>query len=159
MERARRSKGSPSEARKYALRLLSYRARSCSELVGRLQQKGFSREEAERTVGYLKDKGFIEDRDVARELLRYATERKHLGRRGIEMFLRRRGIDRDIISDILSSHTVDVDRVSAMKYVKRRLGALDSLPDETVKRRISAALRRRGFSAEVIRMAVNSLEA
>jgi regulatory protein len=159
MERGRRSKGSPSEAIKYALRLLSYRSRSCSEIIGRLEQKGFSQEEAERTVRYLQEKGFIEDRRVAMELLRDATERKHLGRRGIEMFLRRRGINREIINDILSSHAVDVDRVSAMKYVRRRLRVLDTLPDETVKRRIRAALRRRGFSAEVIRMAVKSLEA
>ena len=156
MKRARRLKGSPNEARSYALRLLSYRSRSSSEMIERLGKKGFAPEDTERTIQYLQDRGLIEDRTLAQELFTNAVERRCLGRMGIRAFLGRRGIDKGLVNETLSTHTRDMEKESAVRYVKKRLVALQRHPKAIQRRRIQAALQRRGFSADIIREAVTS---
>ena len=153
----RRSRGSRNEARSYALKLLSYRARSRSEMIERLRKKGFVHQETEKTVCYLEDRGFIEDRALAKELFTNAVERRSLGRRGIRAFLGRRGIDKELINELLSLHTLDMEMESADRFVEKRLESLKSYPDDVKRRRIRAALYRRGFSAEIILDAVKSV--
>ncbi len=150
MKRVRRSRDSRNETRNYALRLLSYRSRSRSEMIERLTKKGFGYEETERTVRYLQERGFIEDRALASELFTNAVERKYLGRTGIKAFLSRRGIDKELINETLSMHTRDMEMESAGRLVRKRVKALQRHPKEVKRRRIRAALQRRGFSADVI---------
>jgi SOS response regulatory protein OraA/RecX len=123
-------------------------------MIERLERKGFGYEETERAVRYLQERGFIEDRALASELFTNAVERKYLGRTGIRAFLGMRGIDKELINETLSIHTRDMEMESAGRLVKKRLKALQRHPKEVKRRRIRAALQRRGFSAEVIRMAV-----
>jgi len=149
------SRGSRNEARRYALKLLSYRSRSLREIIERLNKKGFIPAETERTVSYLKERGFIEDRALAKELFTNAVERRSLGRTGIRAFLGRRGIDKELINETLSIHTRDMEMESADRFVKKRLENLKDYPYHVKRRRIRAALHRRGFSAEVIREALN----
>ncbi len=154
---ALRSRGSRSDAIEYALRLLSYRSRSRSELIQRLCKGGFGRAESEKTVRYLKERGFIEDRTLAGELYRNAVERRVLGRIGIRAFLGRRGIEKDLIDETLSVHTTDIDRESALRFVMKRVKTLQGHPQDVKKRRIRGALQRRGFSAEIIRSVIESV--
>ena len=149
------SRGSRNKAINYALKLLSYRSRSRSEMIERLKKKGFSCQETERTVCYLQDRGFIEDRALAKELFNNAVERRSLGRMGIRVFLGRRGIDKELINETISFHTREMEMESADRFTRKRLENLKSYPDDVKRRRIRAALYRRGFSSEVIREAFN----
>jgi len=151
------SRGSRNEAIIYALKLLSYRSRSRSEMIERLNKKGFIHQETERTVRYLQDRGFIEDRALAKELFTNAVERRSLGDMGIRAFLGKRGIDKELISETISIHTRDMEIESACRFTKKRLEHLKSYPDDVKRRRIRAALYRRGFSAEIIREAVRTV--
>lgn len=151
------SRGSQNEAINYALKLLSYRSRSRSEMIERLKRKGFIHQETERTIRYLQDRGFIEDRALAKELFTNAVERRSLGRMGISAFLCRRGIDKELINETISIHTRDMEMESADRFTRKRLENLESYPDDVKRRRIRAALHRRGFTAEIIREAVKTV--
>jgi len=124
-------------------------------MIERLGKKGFGYEETERTVQYLQESGFIEDRSLAAELFTNAVERKYLGRTGIRAFLGRRGIDKELINETLSIHTRDMEMESAGRIVRKRLKALQRHPKEVKTRRIRAALQRRGFSADVINRVIS----
>ena len=92
---------------------------------------------------------------LAKELFTNAVERRSLGRMGIRAFLGRRGIDKELINETISIHTRDMEMESACRFTKKRLENLKSYPDDVKRRRIRAALYRRGFSAEIIREALN----
>lgn len=143
-------KGSPADAKACALRLLSYRSRSKKELLDRLKRKGFSDEQINNTVLFLEKAGLISDEALAGELFRYSTERKSLGKKGIEAFLLRQGIDKELVNKMLSKHSGDLEKGSAERFVEKKLKSMKNLPSDVIRRRLWGMLQRRGFSADVI---------
>lgn len=143
------------KALKYAFKLLSYRGRSQSELSKRLRMKGFGPAAVESTVEHLKKCGYLDDNALASSLKRRAEEVKLLGQRGAMMYLREMGIPKDIVEDALRDYD---ELASAFRLVENRRRAMEGLPREVARRRLSDQLRRRGYSAGTVRKALKSLE-
>lgn len=147
--RSRDFEDSRGNALKYAFRLLGYRDRSEKEMYEKLIRKGFSEKVALEAVGYLNDKGFIDDRRFAEILRKDAVERKHLGKRGTRSYLMNKGIAVDIAEDILGD---DGDYLDAAKsFVEKKLRNMKVYDEETIKRRLWGMLSRRGFSYDTIK--------
>ena len=151
-------KGSPAEAKSYALKLLSYRSRSRKEMLERLIRKGFDEEQTNNAVLFLEEAGLIKDETLAGELFSYALERKNLGRRGIEFFLSKRGIGKELISQTLSVHTKEMEMDVARRIIDKKLGTLRRYPVDVIRRRLSGMLQRRGVRAEVINKTIQYLD-
>jgi regulatory protein len=142
------------KARQYAFLLLRYRDRSEKEIVQRLQKKGFIEEIACKVRDYLKEYGFIDDIKFAAMLKRAAVEQKNLGRVGVFRYLITKGISAELARNIAGE---DSDyEVSAVVFAKRKLKQYAGLDDVTVKRRLWAALARKGYSPDVIKKALRS---
>ncbi len=139
----------------YALKLLSLRGRSVRELSFRLKRKGFSEEEIERTIEYLTERGFLDDRSLAEELLSYCQEVKHLGPRGVKEFLKKRGIEQPLIEELTCSLEDDQER--AFKLAERFYKLNRAKPDDKIKRRLYGYLYRRGYSYDTIREVLKRL--
>ena len=107
---------------------------------------------------YLKDAGLIKDEALASELLKTTIKNKHLGRKGIEIFLSRRGIEKELIDETLSGLSEEIERDTARNFVEKRFKGLKHYPKDTIKRRLWGMLQRRGFSSDIINMAVKSIE-
>jgi regulatory protein len=150
-------KGSLVEARKYALKLLNYRSRSKKEMFERLKRRGFDDEQINNTLEFLEKAGLIKDEALAPGLFRNAIEKRCLGRRGIEMFLYKRGIERELINETLSSHTREMEEGAALRLVEKKLKTLKNYPRDVVKRRLCGMLQRRGFSSDTIKMIIRKL--
>ena len=151
-------KGSPAEAKSYALKLLSYRSRSRKEMLERLIRKGFNEEQTNNAILFLEEAGLIKDETLAEELFSYALERKNLGRRGIEFFLSKRGIEKELIGQTLNVHTKEMEMEAAQRIIDKRLKTLRRYPVDVIKRRLSGMLQRRGVRAEVINKTIQSLD-
>ena len=145
------------DPKRYALRLLSYRSRSRKEIFDRLKRKGFPAAEIEKTIYFLENAGFIGDEALTRELFKYSVERKSLGKKGVEAFLTKRGIDKELIHKELSGYTKDIEAESAARFAEKKLKSLHKYPKEIIRRRIWGMLQRRGFSAEVIHKTLEGL--
>lgn len=150
-------KGSHAEARTCALKFLSYRSRSKKELLDKLKSKGFSDGDITSVIRFLEHSGLLDDQNLAGELFNHSLERRPLGKRGIEAFLARRGIGKELIHRTLSVHTTDMEEESAKRLVEKKLKSLQNYPDDVVKRRLWSMLQRRGFSAGVIQRIVKSI--
>ncbi len=150
-------RGFSAEVRTYALKLLGYRSRSRKEMYERLKRKGFENKQIRDTLKLLEDTGLIKDEVLAVELFRYAIEKKHLGKKGIEMFLFRRGIERELINETLSTHTGEMEMESALELVKRKKRLLKNYPEDIVKRRLQGMLYRRGVSIDTINTVLKSM--
>lgn len=82
---------SKNEAYKFALRSLSAAGASEKRLKERMKKKGFSEEEACATVQILKDAGFLNDQNLAKEIVEKAV--KNLEGEGLVRFrLKKAGI-------------------------------------------------------------------
>lgn len=149
-------RGSQAEAKSYALRLIEYRPRSRKEMLQRLKIKGFDDEEINGTIAYLERAGLINDEILADGLLKHAVEKKLLGKRGAELFLYKRGIERGLISKVISSHTKENEDEAAKKLLEKKLRTLRSQPEDVIKRRLYGMLQRRGFASDVIKAAISS---
>ncbi len=150
--------GSAAEARRYALKLLHYRSTSEKEIIQRLKRKSFDDTQINNTVAFLKNARLINDDVLAPELLRNATEKKLLGRKGIQAFLSNRGIKKDLIAETLSGLSEDKEKETALRLVEKKLKLLRNQPRNVIKRRLWGMLERRGFSAEVINYTLRSID-
>src|SRR6478735_8809592 len=133
-----------------ALSLLAFRARSARDLQRRLEQKGVTRERAERVIAKLRDLGLVDDADFARQLTRSKLS-AGASRRRVHQELFKRGVSREVADEAVDqvaeedglSDAESIERIARKKW--RTLGGLD---EPTRRRRLFAFLARRGFDSD-----------
>jgi regulatory protein len=139
-------------ARQYAFLLLSYKARTTSELSQRLGRKGFSPDIVYSTLQRLAELKMVDDAAFAR---RFAEDRVNIGHKGkwrVRGELLKRGIDRKQIDAAIAEAP---DEVAAAKEVATKyLSRNQRLEPAVLKRRLYALLARRGFSPDTIQRAM-----
>lgn len=128
--------------------LLRYRDRSEREITQRLQRRGFTEDVGNQVSSYLKKKGFVDDARFAESLKRVAVEQKQLGRQGVVHYMLSRGISREIIDGLCGDDEEYLQ--NARDYVERKVKQMRALDDFETKRRLWAALARKGYSVEII---------
>jgi regulatory protein len=130
-----------------ATRFLSLRPRSDSELRTRLQRGGFDTQTQDSVIGALKDKGLINDSIFAQ----YWTENRESfsprSRRLTRIELQKKGIDREVIDQVVS--TID-DETSAYRAVSSHARNVRWSDRDQFRRRLGGYLERRGFGYGVI---------
>lgn len=141
-------------AKSKALALLNKRDYSRGELTARLTEKGFDPAEAAAAVDRLAELHLIDDANYAAMVVRHYAARG-FGRQRLQDELYRRRVPRELWEDALAQ-TGDADG-SAYAVLLSRLKSADPSPDEL--RRAADALRRRGFSWEEARSAVDRFNA
>lgn len=129
--------GTPASAVDVATRALARRELSAVELRVRLGRAGFSEDEVERAINQLREAGYQSDERTARERARTLSERC-LGDAAIVVDLRRRGIPQDAVDEIFDDLPPEGARAERLAA---RVGS---------GRRLVDALRRKGFSEDVI---------
>ena len=142
-------------ARERALYLLGLRDYACKELEQKLYTEA-TPEVAAAVVERLWEVGLLDDERYAARLARSLSEIKHYPRRRIEQELRHRGISSMLIQTVLSElEGEDYEQALALLQKKyyNKLNDLDS------RRRVTAALARRGFSYGSIRRAMDEMGA
>lgn len=129
-----------------ALNLLGYRARSASEIKDRLTRAGYSRQTAEVVLSRLKELGYLDDEEYARN---FAREKSHkYGPRRVYTDLRKNGVDEDIIQMALGEEfSESSERESAFAAASRRYNTGEK--SDAQSRRVYGFLARRGYSAEI----------
>jgi regulatory protein len=140
-------------ARQYAFLLLSYKARTTSELRQRLARKGFSPDIVSRTLQRLAELKMVDDAGFAR---RFTEDRINIGHKGkwrVRGELLKRGVAKEHIEDALA--TAPDEKTAAREVAEKYLSRNRRLEPDILKRRLYAFLARRGFSPDTIRRAIN----
>jgi len=145
------------KARAYAFLLLKFRLRSENELLTRLKQKGFSEQVSKNTVNFLKEKEFIDDRIFAKGWVASRLKRP-FGLRRIKQELAQKGLDKNIIEDLLSQAKKDYSEEQIVSQLAgQRFLRLKGIEPQKAKMRVYAYLLRRGFSPEIVGEIVKNL--
>ena len=132
-----------------AVELLSYRQMSGKEMRAKLIRKGVSTEAAESAVERLYELNLLDDEQYAAAVVKHYTA-KGYGTARIRAELAHRGIDRDYWEEALSSASGSDDKL--ISYIRSHL---HNPNDQNQKRKVTAALYRRGYSWDEIRSAIN----
>ncbi|MCD6539939.1 MAG: regulatory protein RecX, partial [Candidatus Omnitrophica bacterium] len=94
------------KAKNLAFRLLKYRDRSEKEIVNRLKKKKVSREVIEKVIAELKSLSLLDDRKFAKSWIQERI-RKGYGLLKIKVELKEKGIDQDLLEDLLEDINKD----------------------------------------------------
>lgn len=137
-----------------ALRYLGPRPRSEAELRTRLRRQGFDSNTIQRVIEKLKEQALIDDAGFARFWCENRENFRPRSRRFVEFELRQKGVDAETAAE--STAQLD-DESNAYRAAQKKVGSLAGLDFQSFYKRLSAFLRQRGFSYEVINHTVNRL--
>ncbi len=143
-------------AKEKALYLLEYRDHTKKELTEKIARTAASREAAEAAVDRMEELGLIDDDSYGRRYARELFVRKKYGPLRVRQELRQKGIDPELISELLEEYddpeafTERIGEILEREYCGWR-------EDEKVKRRAFSALQRMGYSYEHIREGMRGL--
>lgn len=147
------------EACNYVFRLINIRLRSEKEIRDKLKLRGFSQEIIEKSIGYFKDLKLIDDREFA---LHWINSRvaKPLGFKVIEKELKNKGIEDDVIKNLINAKKKIINEDTIIKeLMEKRINKLlkKREPADKIKNKLYSYLIRRGFSNNCIIDAINEL--
>lgn len=148
--------------REAALKLLERTRRTRSDLEQRLKAKGYAAATIAPVLERLTEVGLIDDSEYARAWLAGRWGRKPSGWRRLQQELRSKGISDDDVErarDVLTERGSAPDEVeSALKLVGQARRRYAKFDEQKQRQRLYALLARRGFSADVIRRALEMRE-
>ena len=138
-------------AKEKALWLISYRSHSKKELRDKIRRT-CDRQSAEKAVERMEEVGLENDRDYAERCAQTLIFTKHMSKRGAAMELRRKGIESEIIDEVLGDIEVD-EREQIQAVIERKY---PKIGDEKIRRRAVAALQRLGYGWDDIKAVIES---
>ncbi|WP_166426818.1 regulatory protein RecX [Labedella populi] len=139
------------------LRALSRKALSESEVRALITENGLEGEEAETLVARLIDLRYVDDRVLAEELRRRLSEVKGQSKAAVARALSARGLESDIVAETVAEIDADDERAAARNLAEKRARQLGSLDAQTVERRLSGFLARRGYPGGLVREVVSEV--
>lgn len=139
-----------STAESIALIALAPRAKSRGELFTHLKKRGIAEDVANAVLYRLQEQGLIDDEEFARAWSESRQRTKKLSRRIIAGELREKGVSSEIIERVSAEIDEDAERAIALELAARKFRPIAHLDPELIRRRVHAALARRGFSSSLI---------
>jgi regulatory protein len=130
----------------YALRLLSYRPRSETEIRTRLVRR-FDKQTVEQVIHHLKAEKFLDDTAFATFWKGSRQSFSPRSKRMLSTELRSKGIDPEVVSETLTG--ID-DADNAYRVAQKKMRTIPKDDYKTFRRKLGAMLSRRGFSYDVV---------
>jgi len=144
-------------AHNVSLHALGARAQSRAEVSSRLVSRGIPDEYVAEEIEHLENRGLLDDRALARDLVDKYAFRSGLGRRMVAEKLRARDIPSDVIREALDQVDDDVEAAHLHNAASKKLAAMGSDLSPAALRRVSAYLMRRGFEPGEVHRVIQSL--
>jgi len=128
-----------------AINLLSYRARSRGELLRRLSQKGWDKAEILPVLGYLEEKGYLNDQEFAKMLAHDRIKFKQLGPMGLKSELIKLAVSDLIIQQVIEEYYPAGTEESLIEKIIAGKSNVN-YDDLKQRKKIIDLLARKGFS-------------
>lgn len=140
-----------------AVRLLSYRARSETEILRHLRQRAYREEAIARVMQRLTQEGYLSDARFADEYILSKSSRA-VGKHRLVQELRQKGVDRDIIEQSIEQIDQDEALQVVARHAEKLLRRVRGKDDRDIQRKALQGLLRRGYdlgtAKEALRMAI-----
>ena len=130
-----------------AVRFLSYRPRSRTEVERYLRGKAIEEDVVSDVIARLERAGYIDDEAFARFWLENRERFKPRGQRAVRYELRQKGVGDETITQVLSEMD---DEAAAWRAIEGRLSRWANLPGDEFRQKVIGYLSRRGFDYNTI---------
>lgn len=144
-------------ARQIVLRLLTNAPKTRSQLHQALLRRNCPEEVADAVLDRMEQVGLVDDAAYAAMYVHSQQAGKGLARRGLAYGLRRKGLDDDLVQEVLDRVDPRAEEELARGLVERRLARLHGLPRDVQVRRLAGMLARKGYGAEVSRRVIREV--
>ncbi|MDJ0376683.1 regulatory protein RecX [Cryobacterium sp. PH31-L1] len=133
------------------------RGRSLSTVEARLvlNATGVDSREASEIIEKFIDLNYLDEAKLADQIIHSHNVRKGLGRTGVEAEMRRRKLDPGVMMDKLEE-LPDDEAERAIDLATKRIGQMERFDDQTIDRRLTGFLMRKGYSSAAVRLAVKA---
>ena len=143
-----------SKAYERAIRLLSFRPRSTTEVRRYLIEAEVDEEAVEATLTRLTEQGYLNDDEFARYWVENRSQFRPRSLRALQYELRQKGVSDEAISRALS----DVDEeLMVRKIALASARRFKRLAPQDFRRKLTAHLARKGFSYDLIKPLVDEM--
>jgi len=133
---------------------LGYRPRSEKEVRDRLRRGGYEQHVIDHAISRLHEWRYLDDTDFARRWVENRTAHRPRGKRLLQQELHHKGIDTETAREAIDGADLD-EAGAAEELARRRLPAYAGDEPAAIRRRLGAYLARRGYSYDVIRIALD----
>ena len=133
------------KAKEICYDLLAVRARTQEELRQALHRKGFDEETSETLLGKLDRAGLVNDAEFAELWVKSRHETQGLSRTALLAELRRKGVDDEVAAQAAGEVDRESEEQMARELVRKRLGSLGNVDEQTALRRLLGLLARKGY--------------
>jgi len=141
-----------------AVRILAGAAQSADSLQRKLRQRGFSMNAIRTAVGRCRELGYVDDGALAASVVKRHVRAGH-GTTRVIADLRRRGISNDAATTALQELDESEEQRAANEFAQKLYDRRNAGEEvERSRRRIGAALQRRGFGTPVILRALSAVD-
>jgi regulatory protein len=149
------------EVKNSAFRYLSNRNHSTFELKRKLRKKEFDSEIIDKVISELLDKKYLNDFNFAENFVRNRLERRKEGIIKITSELYKKGVNREIISDVIEVvRDAPINSKNAFEVGKNKLEKIYKRGEDDknkIKSKLFNFLKGRGFTNDIIFEVINKL--
>jgi regulatory protein len=142
-------------AKYMGLKFISIKLRTGSEVRNKLQENGFDKDTIEAAIEELRAMGYLNDRIYVQKYLYDRSKLKPKSKKLLKMELQNKGLETELIDELLSSLDVDEESI-AENLLRKKFGKYD-LNDEKIKKKAYAFLHHRGFNFGLIEQTVKKV--
>lgn len=149
----------PADVEARLVRALARKGLSEAEVLAQAEGLGLDPEEANAIVERFLRAGYLSDEQLAEQLVLSLRDRKKQSRSVIARTLQQRGLRAEAVESALSELDADEETEIAREIAVKRAGQMSGVDAETLDRRLSAFLARRGYNGATVRAVVGPLVA
>lgn len=141
-----------------ALSYASFKPRTTRQVIEKLKQKGFDKEETGIALKFLSDFDLLDDEKFARLFVNDYLKKKSVGKQKIFFELLKKGIDKSIASEAIERNFPEENKFEiALKAAEKKLRMLSGKPADKIKNSLYGFLLRQGFENAVIKQVLSDL--
>lgn len=137
----------------YAMRYLTARDRTVSEMQAFLDGKDFGEADVDATIERLKELGLLDDRRFARRFVETRLASKPISRRHLKDQLLGHGLNGTDVEEALALADDETERENALAVARKYARQFSALEPEKRRERVLLRLEARGFSYDAARSA------
>ena len=141
-----------------ALKYLKTRARSKKEIYDNLVSKDYGKESINKAIQKLENQGYIDDLFYAKGFLNNKIMTTSNGPYKIKNELLKKGIDKNIIEDVLKEYDMEIQLEKIRKSVNRILKSNRSRSNKALKMKMITDLTNQGFSKKDIEKVIQEIQ-
>jgi regulatory protein len=144
----------PEAVESQLVRKLARRSLSETEALEFAVQEGLTAAQANTILDHLRELGYVDDRALAEQLKHSLSERKGQSKAVVARAMSARSIDRDIINEVLEDIEQEDELTVATELARKRASQMSGLDRQTLERRLTGFLARRGYPGNIVREAI-----